>query len=346
MIRCVLAIMGSLILFTACFSCAVGSDTVSLWGTDAVSPSLVELCPVSTLEVDAWFSAPVTVVSSRVQLDKTPERVIETVWALRDYGSAEEKTEGEGCCLRFAMEEGPAVGEKAYLTALVEDEKGNSYSFCVPFTGYNERVAALAINEVRTEYDKPKVEYIEFIVTRAGNIAGIEIYNAGNATVPYYEFPSAEVCEGDYIVWHLRSLEEGLVNETIDTDESSGTDATITGRDFWDTQTKAPLKKTNVIMVRERKGGIVMDALLVVESGKSEWPNDVLAAAAEAAVSCGAWGPTSLVGDAVCSTGTTPTRTIGRNEFSSDTNTRGDWAICLTGKRSPGVANPPFPASP
>lgn len=319
-----------------CSSCMMESELVSVWGGDIVVPKLVEVRTLTSREVEARFTVPVTVVSARVQIGTESGAGIGTGWE-----SAE-----EGLTARFLLEEGLGIGVTAILSVVVEDDGGNSLSFAAPFSGFNERPAGLRINEIRTEYDKPKVEYIEFIVTGAGNLAGLEIQNAINADFPYWEFPAAEVAKGDYVVWHLRSLEEGLVNETGETDASAGCDANPEARDFWDTQTKAPLKKNNVILLRERKGGKILDALLYIEAGKDTWPSDALSLAAGEAVAAGAWGPTALVTDAVVSTGTSPTRTIGRNERSDDSNRASDWAICGTGKKSPGFVNVPFQASP
>lgn len=323
-------------LLSSCSSCMMESELVSVWGGDVEVPKLVEVRTLTSREVEARFTVPVAVVSARVQTGGEGGILINTGWESGD----------EGRTARFILDEGLGIGKTAILSVLVEDGGGNSLSFSAPFTGFNERPACLRINEIRTEYDKPKVEYVEFIVIEAGNLAGLEIQNAMNAEHTWWEFPAAEVAKGDFVVWHLRSLEEGLVDETGETDVSAGCDASPEARDFWDTQTKAPLKKNNVIILRERKGGSILDAVLLVEAGKDAWPDDALKLAAEEAVSSGAWGPTALVTDAVVSTGTTPTRTIGRNEHSDDADTASDWAVCPTGKKSPGSANVPFPGSP
>jgi len=323
-------------LCTSCSSCMMESEVVSVWGGDVEVPKLVEVRTLTSREVEALFTVPVTVVSASVQMGDEGGTPIGTGW---------ESGEGGKSAL-FLLESGLGIGVSAILSVVVEDNGGNSLSFSAPFTGFNERPACLRINEIRTEYDKPKVEYVEFFVTAAGNLAGLEIQNSMNVDHTFWEFPAAEVAKGDYVVWHLRSLEEGLVNETGETDASAGCDANPEARDFWDTQTKAPLKKNNVILLRERKGGKILDAVPYIEAGKDAWPDDALAFAAEEAVGAGAWGPTALVTDAVISTGTTPTRTIGRNERSDDANLASDWAVCPTGKKSPGSVNFPFPGSP
>ncbi len=314
---------------TSCTSCAVDSAGVSVWGGDIVSPKMLTLVTVSGNELSASFSAPISVSHAVVNLGGSPDLPVSLSW----HAGTGENT------ISFVMEKPVGIGESASLSATVADAHGNTLSFSVPFTGFNNRLPVLRINEIRTEYSKPKVEYIELYAVRGGNLGGVEIQNAMNAIRPSYEFPPAEVAAGDYIVYHLRSVEEGLIDETGAVDESAGIDSRPFARDFWDNLTSAPLKKTNVILLRERRGGPIMDALLIAEADKTAWPNDEIRVLAEEAVSSGAWMPGSLPGDAVCSTGVSPTRTLGRNEISTDTDTKEDWKICGTSKCSPGATN-------
>ncbi len=315
--------------FTACSSCAMDPSVVSVWGGDFLVPKIVSLVTVDTAEVAARFTAPVTVTKAFVVVPTDPDVSIPVSW--------EPVNDENG--IRFLLGQTVGIGVQAALTATVTDVRGNSLSFSLPFTGYNDRVASLLINEIRTDYSKPKVEYIEFRVMKGGNLGGIEIFNAMNTVRPFWEFPAVEVAAGDYVLYHLRSVEGGLVNETGAIDVSAGIDARPGARDFWDTLSSAPLKKTNVLLVRERKGGKIMDALLCAESEKTAWPNDTVQTAAEVAVAAGTWLPGALVADAAISSGTSPTRTLGRNEYSGDSGTKLDWTICGTGKCTPGAVN-------
>ena len=108
------------------------------------------------------------------------------------------------------MEKKLDIGTHAVFSASVADSNGNSLSFSVPVTAFNDRVPKLRINEIRTVYSKPKVEYIELYALSDGNLSGVQVSCAMNTANPAYEFPAAEVRAGDYIVYHLRSVEEGL----------------------------------------------------------------------------------------------------------------------------------------
>ena len=318
-------------VLTACTSGAMENGVVSIWGGDVSLPKMISLIPISEHEISVSFTAPITVSRAAAILPDDPETEIPVTW--KEVLASKD--------IVFLLGESVGIGNRAALSATVIDGRGNSLSFSMPFTGFNSRPPVLRINEVRTEYSKPKVEYIELFVVQEGNLGGVELTNAMNTVRPFYEFPAVEVLAGDFIVYHLRSVEEGLVDEIALRDESPGIDARSSARDFWDTLTSAPLKKTNVLLLKNRKGGQLLDALLLCEEGRTEWPNETVRLAAEEAALAGAWLPGPLVEDAFCSTGTTVTRTIGRNPFSADTELSGDWKISATSKCSPGATNAP-----
>lgn len=332
---CFAAAIAFAALFFVASSCALNPEIVTVWGGDVEVPKLVGVEPVSAKEIRATFSAPVSISNAEVAMPDVPGAIITTSWE-----------SGGDNSIVFILDEAVGVGSSAALSATVADGKGDTLSFSVPFTGYNDHPAKLRLNEIRTDYSgatasaKPKVEFIEFVVVASGNLGGVEVYNAGNAARPSYEFPPVEVSAGDFIVYHLRSIEEGLVNETDAIDASGGADARPTARDFWDTQTRKPFKDDNVILVRERKSGPIMDALLYVAPKTTDWSSDAVKAAAELAFSSGAWKPGAGVADAAGTTSLSATRTLGRDSLSHDTDSAADWAVCAKSKCSPGMANP------
>ena len=338
-----LAVLFPVLLCSACPVGVMDPEVVTFWGGDLSVPTLGEVSAVSASGVNASFSAPVSVVSAEVLTGEG----IDGNGMDEENGRERERipvTWGEGAetgSVLFTLGKPCGIAERAILSGTVRDAKGNTLSFAVPFTAYNDRVPRLRISEVRTDYSKPKVEYIELCALSAGNIGGVEIFNAANAANPVRELPAAEVASGEYIVWHFRSLEEGLVNETGALDASGGVDARATARDFWDTQTKAPFKGTNVIWIRERKGGAILDALLCAEGDKEDWPNDAVRSAASEAVKAGAWHPGPSVTDAASAANTSQTQTLARDPALADTDTAADWKVCAQGKCSPGTVNAP-----
>ncbi len=314
--------------------CMLERETVSMWGAGIKSPELISIRMEGPAGLTGEFSGPVRVTGSRVF---SP--------SLAEEGVAVSSGEGPSSTVLFTLPDGLVPGEKASLTGFVEDERGNSLGFIAPFIVFNERVPAMLINEVRTAYSKPKVEFVEILVLSDGNVAGAELGNAANEKVPGYTFPSAEVRAGEYIVVHFRSVEAGLVDEAHALDESGGTEALGTARDFWDSQDRAPLKPTNVLTLRARPLGPILDALLLCESRYEDWPTDELRRAAAEAASSGAWGPDGNVGSAVPSDvpkKMTLTRTCGRDSDSRDTGTAADWRVCADRKATPGSVNKAF----
>ena len=340
----------SCVALSACSACLTDSAAVTLWGGELSVPTIGDVYALSPDRVAASFSQAVTVVSAEVIVGDSPGKD-----AGEEEISADAETSGNtaqaepipvswesldsGKGIRFILEKSPGPGVKAVLSGTVRDSYGDTLSFVAPFTGFNDRVPRLRISEVRTDYSKPKVEYIEIVALSAGNLGGVEIFNAINEDTPVRELPPVEVKAGEYSVWHFRSIEEGLVSETGRLDESAGTNSCPTARDFWDTQTRAPFKKTNVIWIRERKGGAILDALLCAEVGKTDWPTDASRQAALEAVSAGAWKPGPLVTDAASMASATATRTLARDPSLTDTDTASDWKVCATGKCSPGLVN-------
>jgi len=325
----VFPVIASLLVLSACSSCDMDPAVVSIWGGDMSVPKLVGVKTESPTTLVTSFSSPVTILAASVVIpDSDSGSSRAASWAIGDDETS----------IRFTLAEKLAIGTHAVLSASVADDKGNTLSFSVPVTAFNDRVPKLRINEIRTAYSKPKVEYIELYALSDGNLSGVEISCAMDTADPAYEFPAAEVRKGDYIVYHLRSVEDGLVDETDTVDVSGGSDAKPFARDFWNTLSKSPLKPTNVIFIRNRKGGEILDALVCAEKDLAAWP-EVLRPAVDEAVAGGAWKPDSSVQSAFCSSGSTATRTIGRDSLSGDTDTAADWSVCPTGKCTPGAVN-------
>ncbi len=311
------------LVLTGCLSCAVDAAVLSVWGSDAAPPTLLSVTPRSSTLVSVAFSGPVRVLDASAASEGGQD--LGARWA-----------EGETASVEFSLSSALPAGGRGLIEGTVADGAGSTLSFTVPFTGYNERPAVLRINEVRFDYSKPKVEFVEFLVLRGGNLGGITIENYRNAARPVTELPPCEVSAGDFVVWHLRSVEEGLVTELGAVDVSAGTDSNPQARDIWDDQTSAPLKGTNALLLRERRGGALQDALLAAETAFADWPSDAVSAAAREAETAGLW-PGSSLGSAVNTDGTSPTRTLGR--ISAGEGGAGEWAVCPTGKCSPGGAN-------
>lgn len=237
-------------------------------------------------------------------------------------------------------------GSRIMADLLVADEKGNTLSVLTPFCSRNNRMPGLCITEIRTEYSKPKVEFIELFTTSAGNLGALSVITALNGTdKPLYEFPPIEVAQGEYIVLHLRTVEEGCVDElTGDLGRSAGTDASPLARDIWISGSEERLRKTDGVALLDQDGA-VLDAVLFSEYTTGDWQKNELARFSSFLAGTSAWskiegqGGPILPQDASGSAATTTTRTICRDEAVPDSNSARDWYVTVTSGATPGLPN-------
>jgi hypothetical protein len=326
------------LVFSAC-ACSTDPDIERLQqilGSSAEAPVFLDCRPVSPTEIEFRFSRPVKVVS--VAFDPAAE--VESI------------DEGEEVTIRLT--EPLKGGEKLTADILVEDEGRNTLNVLVPFRARNDNMPTLVINEIRTEYSKPKVEFVELRTLSGGNLGAMRLFIAGHSiSTPLYDFPPTEVKAGEYIVLHLRTLEEGCVDETEeDLALSNGTEALPTARDFWVSGSTKFIHKTDVVYMMDQDDTII-DGVLLSEDQSTWWDKPVFATAAELFASQGSWFPLDDSGcavpaedgwipapsEAVKSSGTTTTRTICRDESLENNNCAGDWYITATSNASPGKAN-------
>lgn len=251
----------------------------------------------------------------------------------------------DGTSVKVEVEQGLGEGIKLAADILVEDEYGNTLNVLVPVRSRNDRIPDMLINEVRTEYAKPKVEFIEFKTAEAGNLGAIRVFSAGiSFDEPIYEFPSAEVNAGEYIVLYLRTLDPASVNETgDDLALSPGAETSSTAREFWVPGTTKLTRKTDILFIKDQDDQII-DALMLSENQEDSWSKESLSAAANLLGNSAAWSSNDGAeypgpNHAVLSQYATATRTICRDESVPDSNTADDWYITATSSATPGAAN-------
>lgn len=316
------AVLAAAFAFFACAPEAVFQGTV---GVDCSPPSFVSARCSAADRLDLVFSEAVTVSSLRIDPPVANAAVSD--------GAAE-------VAVSFP---GPLAAGAPYVVDLVaEDADGNTLSVLAPFRGRNDSPPRLLINEVRTEYSKPKAEFIELVVLGGGQLGGLAVVSSilGPGT-PLFVFPPALVEEGELVVLHLRTLEEGCVDETGDSASSAGTEALPTARDFWVSGAEKRIRKTDGIAVLDCDGA-PLDCVLLSENAEGAWKNDEVGAFAAFLAERGAWLGASgalVPADAAPSAALTATRTLCRNAASDDSNAAGDWKTVATGKATPGGIN-------
>jgi hypothetical protein len=314
----------ALLLSSACSS----EDAIEqILGSGGQPPVFLGCKAVSADEVAFRFSVPVKVL--HVNFDPAVKTA----------------SVNEGSTVTVGLDGNLGAGERVMANILVEDEKGNTLNVLVPFRTRNERLPPLLLTELRTEYSKPKVEYVEMRTLSAGNLGALRLFITGNTKKPLvYEFPPVEVANGEYILLHLRTPEEENTDETgPDLRLSRGADAVDGARDLWVPGMDKLLRKTDAVYLLDQDDRIV-DAVMISETPDPWWKKEYFAQAAELLFSQGAWNGDGTIPrpeNAVNSSevGTAMTRSISRNEKAADTNTAADWQVTPKGGYSPGKPN-------
>ena len=306
------------------FGCSTEASLQRMTGTSASSVMFYGCKTPAESEVNFYFSREVKVTS--IYFDPPME--------------TEVLGEGEMVAIRFNPgPSGPPLpgGSVVSVDILVEDKNRNTLNVLISFRTLNTRMPELVINEIRTAYSKPRVEFVEIKTLSAGNLGAMRLFAAYEQEDPIFEFPPVEVKKGEYIVVHTRSIEPGIKDETgTNLAASGGTDALTTARDFWIPGT-LKLHDTNVIYLMDQKDKILDGVLLV--SGNYKWKDSMTGPAGEMARQ-GAW-PGSDTADAFVSDGNTATRTINRDESRQNSHSAGDWYVTVTSGATPGKANNP-----
>lgn len=266
-----------------------------------------------------------------------------TLSALRFSPSVEVSSVADGAMKVSVTFSSPLREGAPYVVDLVaEDAEGNSLSVLAPFRGRNDRPPRVVINEIRTEYSKPKVEFLEFLILRGGQLGGLSVVSSAlGPSTPLYVFPPVLVEEGDLIVLHLRTVEAGVVDEVENPAASGGIEASPQAWDFWIPGSTKRLRKTDGVAILDGDG-YPLDAVLFSESPEGTWKKEELRVFSTFLAEGGAWeGASSELnpGDGVPSQDLAPTRTLCRRSGAEDTDGPRDWYVTATGKATPGGVN-------
>jgi hypothetical protein len=326
------------VLFAACAllgSCYTGEGAAGtaakMFGGSSKALLFINCKAVSEDEIEFEFSQPVSLKS----LSFEPALAVASV--------------EEGSIVRVKLDEVPSPGMQITADLLAEDTDRNTINVLVPFRARNNRMPKLVINELCVEYSKPKAEYIELKTTTAGNLGGMRVFIRGNSSAAketVYEFLPVEVKKDEFLVLHLRTTEEGCIDEYGESlKESGGKNASDSARDFWIAGTVKLVQKAATAVYVLDQDDRVFDAVMISENRDSWWQKDYLAETADFLFKQGAWktadGKICRPADSVISSGTTNTRTICRDETAENSNTAADWYICATSSATPGEKNNP-----
>ncbi len=244
-----------------------------------------------------------------------------------------------------------SASKKYILSGTVKDDIGSTLSFTVGYSGYNSRVPKMIFSEISTEYSNPRTEFIEFYILEDGNLAGVLLQSAHDGPQKDYTFPSVEVKKGDYVVLHMRTVEETAVNEL---DEnlalSVSKQSNPESRDLWISGKETRLSQNDVLILRERFNGSIIDSVAYRDGEKSTWAKSSCELFIQEAVTSFSWQGSVAVNDAIDIQYITGTRTLCRQNISEIItlfdngiedfpNSKENWIIVATSNVSPGEKN-------
>ncbi len=277
-------------------SCKITEQGITIVGGDYTPPVLNDFTVVDERTVRLEFSEQVSVYGYVVAqvtdelfgseehsptLDLPP--AIERASGI--YGSVPcSVTEQEDGSVIITLEQDMQVGQGYEFYSEVRDKTGNSLTLAVPFAGYNSRVPVLVMTEIQTEsvssqraVEKTagiyRNEFVEILVLKEGNLAGLELCSAYDGETKKFLFPPVEVQTGEVFVVHMRARGNGCVSETGDDLDAATSSYTTAGvRDLWtDIETTTLGNKTDIILLRNRADRKLLDAVMYRASTIEAW---------------------------------------------------------------------------
>lgn len=331
-----------LCLFIACVPVFEGIQS----DIDMTPPQLVAIDQTSQHAVILEFSEDIIVDQSELSM-------------LGDGNISTNNTSGSS--LEVGLTDCDSPGKEYGLQGLVRDAAGNELWFQVPFYGFNPEPAGLLMSEFINENSSSRLEKLELLVTSAGSLGGITIYNgAPNEYKSRMIFTDQWVEEGEYIIIHFRYDESDMAAAgEIDEYGESGQEtfskafssqATDSVRDFWVTGYQG-LSDTNGAISIASDPEIETEILDAVIYSNRTYESDadhgsfgtsytwnVVSYLANA----GAWAFSEneiRPEDCLRTADSTSTRSLNRWIEQADTNSPSDWYIGATGTSSFGQVN-------
>lgn len=282
-------------------SCKITEQGIKLVGGDYVPPVLNNFLVENENTVSLTFSEKVEITGYVVAIATDDLFGSEEHSSTIDLSPALERVSGvygsvpcqlvyneEEAQVQFLLEQQMEIGQLYQLYAQVRDSVGNTLTLALPFTGFNSRVPQLMITEIQTESVSQnkteknngtyRNEFVELLVLKSGNLAGLELCSGYDGETKKYVFPAIEVTAGEIFIVHMRNRGNGCISEegedlTLAT--SSYTSPQI--RDLWtDIESTTLGNKTDIIIVRNRSDNRVIDAAMFRASSVEAWTKTML----------------------------------------------------------------------
>lgn len=284
-------------------SCKVSPEGITILETDYSTPKLVNIQISNSKEIYLKFDKEITLKQLKIASKNNPE----------DFYFVDVKDFEKNLAFYITCENQFSFLDSYEIFGVVEDEKYNTLTFSSVLTGFNENLPKIAISELRTYYQKPKLEFIELVAESSGNLAGmiLEIYYKEKPLE--FVFPPVEVEKGDFLIIHGRTVDETCINESENLEEATHKDAVSGVLDFWLDSDSKVIGNSGAILIRERKNGKPVEALLYTEPSKEDWGTSYIKEAAQEAIDAGVWVGSSTVEDAAINVKPSGTRSLSKD---------------------------------
>lgn len=331
-------------------SCKVNEEGIKIVPVEESSPEINEYSVNSSDNISVYFSKKVSVVESKI-FDEEEDFSHEVI--------SQNPEESENLWkIDFVLNKPLKAGKNYELYGIVEDETGNTLTFSLPVSGYNERIPSLRITEVRPMYAKTsksvtvdgekskidvfKAEFIEFEVLSDGNLCSVEIVSAYDGEEKNLMLPDVEVKQGEIVVVHLRLCEGetgGISELEDDITLSTGYYSSDFARDIWFSNSDSHLgDKQDVVFLRDSQTGKILDAVLYSLQAELSWKNDSMKSAIDEIKNQEKWNFINeediySMENAYDVTGITNTKSFYRIKEESAPDS---WVLSLASKETPG----------
>lgn len=278
-------------------SCKITEQGIKLLDGDYIPPVLNEFVVVDENNLRLEFSEKVEVTgyvvskvtdeyfsseehSSTLELSPAIERASGVYGSVPCTVAADET----GCAINVLFEQPMEIGQGYEFYAEVSDIAGNTLTIAIPFKGFNSHIPELLITEVQTESISSQKsaekaagtyrnEFVELLVLKGGNLAGLELCSAYDGEEKKYVFPTLNVSTGEVIVVHMRNRGNGCISEegeNLAEAFSSYTNSEI--RDLWtDIETTTLGNKTDILIIRNTADNRLLDAVMFRAGEVTEW---------------------------------------------------------------------------
>lgn len=197
-------------------------------------------------------------------------------------------TDDSGCILTVTLENQMEVGQGYEFYSQVEDICGNTLTLAVPFTGFNSRIPQLVMTEIQTESVSQnkteknagtyRNEFVEFLVLKSGNLAGLELCSGYDGDAKKYVFPPLEVTAGQVFLVHMRNRGNGCISEEEEELDLAFSSYARNGiRDLWTSSESTAIgNKTDVIIIRNKADNRLLDSAMFRASGVEAWTKTMI----------------------------------------------------------------------